>query len=265
MSCWEMNPDLIDLEPKVCWMLRRTTMSMARLSKNPTRRAIRVSALPSHLLLYNKAPLSFSYSGFGLTPVLPALVVDDSPTAQSPPNHGIQPLVIETQRPVIETQSPAIETPRPINPTIASFLSLVEVSSSASPFLRDEPTPSSRTEVISDVVSATGSPRDERKRYYCEPCEKEFQTAGGYYLHMRHAKTHQTFGYQCCCKYWTHRKDTFRRHINRVFKCNGLEPFVCLCGYQVNSTRPGSMDLIWEHIEACRHETLERRRRYPRS
>ncbi|KAL7900653.1 hypothetical protein HDV63DRAFT_288075 [Trichoderma sp. SZMC 28014] len=111
----------------------------------------------------------------------PPLVVDDSPAAQSPPNNG--------------TQSPVTETPRPKSPATASTLSLAAASSSASPFLRDEPTRGSRTEDVSDTVGGTASLPDEPKPAYCEACRKEFLSENGLRLHLKRSYAHKVIEY----------------------------------------------------------------------
>lgn len=193
----------------------------------------------NHLLHCTKAPLSILNCGFGLTLVLSALVVDDSTTLESPPNN--------------ETQSPGTESPRPITPTTASSLSAAPSPSLASPFIQDQPTPGSHTEHVGDVVSSTGSSRNQGTPNYCAECEALFKSTDSYRRHMITSKAHLTLGYQCRCKRLFGRRSGFRDHIENPNKrCNVFVPYVCLCGYKVKNSRRGSIRLILQHIKTCR-------------
>lgn len=200
----------------------------------------------SHLLLCTKATLSFLCGGFGLTTVLPALVIDDAPTPESPPINRIQ--------------SPVTETLGPKSSTTASSLSPAPSSRSASPFIQDKPTTGPRTEHVSDIVGSTGSPRNQSTGHYCAECKVQFKTRSGYQQHMATSNAHATSGFRCRCKRLFGRKSELRNHIiseNRT--CRILAPYVCLCGYKVKNNCQDPSDLIMQHINTCQHTHREHR------
>lgn len=229
----------MDPEPKVCWMLCWTMMGVARQSKNPTQRAIRVST-SSHLLLCTKAPLSFLKGGFGLTPVLPAFVIHDLPTPESPLNN--------------RTQSPVTDAPLPKTATTTSSLSL------AWPLIQDQSEPGSHSEHINNVVESTGFSQHQGTQYHCAECQTDFKFEKSLQRHIKTADAHRSLAFelQCCCQSLFGRKDNFRKHVKlkhiKLKVCKPLVPFLCSCGYQVESSHRDSGRLILDHTKACRRK-----------
>ncbi|PTB41609.1 hypothetical protein M441DRAFT_46744 [Trichoderma asperellum CBS 433.97] len=155
--------------------------------------------------------------------LLPALVFHGSPTPKSIPNNG--------------TPSFAADTPRPKTPTTTSNLS-------PAPFLRDQSGPNSRRNHINNAVDNTGL-------LHNQDCNADFKLEKTLRRHIETANAHRLSAFQCCCELSFGRKDNFRSHLERKKPCDPIAPFLCSCGYQVESSNQDSVGLILKHIKAC--------------
>lgn len=125
--------------------------------------------------------------------------------------------------------------------------------SSALPTLHDQSASSSHTEHFSDTgrhVDNANPSHYQRGRYHCPECDVDFGLKKDLQRHFETTKAHRSSVIQCHCKLSFSRKDKFYEHI-RKRSCGSVIPFLCSCGYRIESSSPDSADLMLEHVKLC--------------
>jgi hypothetical protein len=95
------------------------------------------------------------------------------------------------------------------------------------------------------------APHNQGGRYHCTECNRPFRLEKDFRRHVETTKAHRSAVFQCCCTHTSGRKDNFLKHIERKKPCNPTVPFICSCGYRIESDSPDAISLLLKHIKPC--------------
>ncbi|KAL7900655.1 hypothetical protein HDV64DRAFT_195827 [Trichoderma sp. TUCIM 5745] len=120
----------------------------------------------------------------------------------------------------------------------------------ALPFSPEQAAPQPCTS-YSDVVNNSDSSHSQGRRYHCAECDRLFKLEKDFRRHVETTKAHQLAVFQCCCMHTSGRKDNFLQHVERKKPCIPAVPFVCSCGYRIESNSPDAVALLLKHVKPC--------------
>lgn len=133
----------------------------------------------------------------------------------------------------------------PSQPTTA--LSRLD-SSSALPF---SPAPDLCIEYSDTMVDNTDPSHGQGGLYHCLECNRPFRFEKDLRRHRETTKAHQAAVFQCCCSHTSGRKDNFLKHVERKKPCSPIVPFICSCGYMIESSSLDAISRLLTHIKPC--------------
>lgn len=135
-------------------------------------------------------------------------------------------------------------------PSLSTTPRDISDSNSALSFSPDQSAPEPYMN-CSDIVSNAGLSQSQGGRYHCLECHRPFKLKKDLRRHFETTKAHQPAIFQCCCAHTSGRKDNFLKHIEKKKPCNPTVPFICSCGYEVESNSPNAIILLLEHVKPC--------------
>ncbi|KAI1733820.1 hypothetical protein F4680DRAFT_378894 [Xylaria scruposa] len=89
------------------------------------------------------------------------------------------------------------------------------------------------------------------KPYYCgrQSCS-QFKSRKDFMRHLSSTPIHSLSRWRCCCGRDFSRKDNFRKHYQEM-TCAALTPFICSCGYVVDSRQSNALTTFEKHFNPC--------------
>lgn len=105
--------------------------------------------------------------------------------------------------------------------------------------------------VVSGLEDRIAPPHDQRGRYHCTQCNVDFRLKKDLQRHIETMEIHRSAIFQCCCRHRSGRKDNFLKHIKRKKSCRPTVPFICSCGYKIETNSPDAITQLLKHIKPC--------------
>ncbi|KAL7925758.1 hypothetical protein ACQKWADRAFT_199921 [Trichoderma austrokoningii] len=125
------------------------------------------------------------------------------------------------------------------------------VSNAALPFSPDRSAFDFHTENSDVIVDNADASHGQGGPHHCLECNRSFRLEKDLRRHRETTKAHQAAVFQCCCTYTSGRKDTFLKHVERKTPCSPVVPFICSCGYSIESSSSDAIALLLEHVKPC--------------